>query len=120
MIKHQFMVFVLIGVVSAVVDIASMEALIYAGFHYGIGASLGFVVGLAVNYLGHARVTFRAASSSATMLRFGVVVLVNYLITMVFVFFAQRWLGNALVGKISSLPVVAVNGFLWSRYWVFR
>ena len=75
---------------------------------------------MVVNYWGHARVTFRAASSGATMSRFGVLVLVNYLLTMLFVVVAQRWLGNALIGKIASLPVVAVNGFLWGRYWVFR
>jgi len=26
----------------------------------------------------------------------------------------------ALVGKIISLPIVAVNGFFLSKYWVFK
>jgi hypothetical protein len=28
--------------------------------------------------------------------------------------------GDALPGKLVSLPLVAVNGFILSKYWTFR
>ena len=57
--------------------------------------------------------------SLSTVIRFLVVVGINYLITILFVTVAYSTLGNALIGKIISLPFVAVNGFLLSKYWVF-
>lgn len=120
MITRQFVVFVFIGLLSTLVDIVCMKGLISVGIHYALATTYGFALGLFVNYLGHARITFRVASSVATMIRFSVVVLVNYFITMIFVIITQRWLGNALVGKVASLPVVAINGYFWSRHWVFR
>lgn len=120
MVTRQFMVFVVIGVLSALVDIACMEGLIFTGLHYGMATSVGFALGLVVNYIGHARVTFRAPSSAMTMIKFGIIVLANYLITMAFVIGFLHWFGSVLAGKVASLPVVAINGFLWSRYWVFK
>lgn len=120
MINRQFLVFVGVGILSALIDIATMEGLIQLDIHYGLAVSVGFSVGLIFNYICHARVTFRASSSMLTVVKFGAVVFINYLITITFVVGSQHWLGSVLAGKVASLPVVAVNGFLWSRYWVFK
>ena len=116
----QFFVFIVVGVFTAVVDVSAMEWLIYSGQHYGIAASIGFTLGLVVNYFCHSHFTFSVRVSSESMLRFGFVVFINYLITMFFIFVSQRFLGSVLIGKIASLPVVAMNGFMLSRYWVFK
>jgi putative flippase GtrA len=55
----------------------------------------------------------------STVIRFLAVIGINYLITISFVTVAYSTLGGALIGKIISLPFVAVNGFLLSKYWVF-
>lgn len=120
MIFRQFSVFVGVGVLSALVDVGTMLGLTFLGVHYGLAASVGFAVGLVVNYIFHARVTFRAATSVGTAGRFGVIVLLNYIITIGFVFSFQHLFGIPLVGKLLSLPVVAINGYFWSRCWVFK
>lgn len=120
MICRQFLVFVGGGIFSAIVDVAAMQILLLLDIHYSVAVFGGFALGLTVNYICHARVTFGGSSSVATMARFGLVVLMNYLITMGCVIFSQHMLASVLIGKIASLPMVAVNGYLWSRYWVFR
>lgn len=116
----QLITYLGVGVLSAVVDIGTMEGLIFFGVHYGSAASLGFAVGLVFNYICHARVTFRAKSKMSTVFRFGILVLVNYLLTMICVVACQQWFDSALTGKLLSLPLVAANGFLAGKYWVFR
>ena len=47
-------------------------------------------------------------------------VALNYLLTVGLVGAAHQLLGSALAGKLVSLPLVAVNGYLLGRYWIFR
>ena len=119
-ISRQFLTFIAVGVASAIVDIATIQLVMHQGGHYALAVSVGFAVGLIANFALHLKVTFRSASSMAVMSKFGAVVCLNYLITMIFAFASVRMLGSVLAGKIASLPVIAVNGFLLSRFWVFR
>jgi hypothetical protein len=34
--------------------------------------------------------------------------------------YAAQLVGMPLAGKLVSLPLVAVNGYLLSKYWIFR
>ncbi|WP_079435531.1 GtrA family protein [Zoogloea sp. LCSB751] len=120
MIQRQFLIYLSIGVLSALLDIAVMEGLIRSGVFYGTAVSAGFVAGLVFNYLCHAKVTFGTSSSVSSAVKYGIVVSVNYGITMAFVTASHHWLGNVLAGKIVSLPVISVIGFLLGRYWIFR
>jgi putative flippase GtrA len=120
LIRKQFLFFIGIGLLCAVIDISIAKLMVYAGVYYGTAVSVGFLSGLVANYALHAKVTFKAVSSGPTILKFAVVVAVNYLITMVFSSFSVQLTGDFLAGKVLSLPIVAVNGFLLSRYWVFR
>ncbi|MDF3838059.1 GtrA family protein [Cupriavidus basilensis] len=120
MINRQFIIFVGVGILSAAIDIAAMQTLIHWGIQYGAAVSAGFGIGLVFNYACHARITFRARSSIRTAFRFGIVVLSNYFITLAFVVISQHLFGSVMIGKIASLPVVAANGFILSRHWVFR
>lgn len=117
---RQFAVYVGVGVLSAVVDIGTMSLLLHAGSDHRIAVTAGFLIGLVFNYLCHERITFQALRSRGTILRFGVLVLVNYALTLLCVQLSLAWLDSVLIGKLVSLPIVAVNGFLWGRYWVFR
>jgi putative flippase GtrA len=117
---RQFLVYIGVGVLSALVDIGTMQALLWLAVDHRIAVTLGFAVGLVFNYLCHERITFRATRSAATIARFGVLVLMNYALTMLCVHLSVSWFGSVLAGKIASLPLVAVNGFLWGRYWIFR
>jgi hypothetical protein len=40
--------------------------------------------------------------------------------TLAFVFVAQSLNFSAIAGKLMSLPFIAVNGFILSKYWAFK
>lgn len=118
--QRQFLVFVAGGVLCALIDIGLMQLLIGAGVDYRAATSAGFAAGLLVNYAYHAKLTFRAQAGTRNFARFLCVVALNYLLTMACVAISVAWIGEALPGKLLSLPLVAVNGFLLSKYWTFR
>lgn len=119
MISRQFLVFCAVGGISAIIDVGVMQFLIYSEFNYGLAASIGFGTSLVFNFICQAKLTFKAVSSLETILKFGCLLVMNYLVTMAFVIFSQHFFSQALLGKLFSLPVVAVNSFFWSRYWVY-
>ena len=118
--RRQFAVFIAGGSLSALVDIGAMQLLLWRGSHYALAASAGFALGLLVNYAFHAKLTFRASGNAWSPLRYLCVVAVNYGITMACVALSAQLLGEPMPGKLLSLPLVAVNGFLLSKYWIFR
>ncbi|MGH8853307.1 MAG: GtrA family protein [Telluria sp.] len=118
--SRQFAVFVAGGVICALADIGLMQLLLNADLHYTAAASAGFAVGLAINYAFHSRITFNAAASTANFARYMCLVGVNYLLTLACVALAQLALDNPLAGKLLSLPLVAANGYLVSKYWIFK
>ena len=87
---------------------------------YKASATAGFGTGLFLNYFLHTKLTFKNAISPANAIRFIVVVVLNYGITLGLIYFSQMLLGQALIGKLISLPIVAVNGYLLSKFWVYR
>lgn len=116
----QFLLFVLVGLVCALLDVGLMQLLTFLDFNYILAASVGFMAGLAANFLLHTRLTFRARYSHVILVRFMCVVLVNYLLTILFVSIFHKWIDMAVLGKILSLPLVAINGFFLSRRWVYQ
>lgn len=118
--QRQFLVFLAGGLLCAGVDVGAMQLLLAAGGHHTAAASAGFAAGLLVNYAFHSRVTFAQAASSASFARYLCVVGLNYAITLGCVALSVQLLGQALPGKLVSLPVVAINGFVLSKYWIFR
>lgn len=119
-IKKQFLFYVMVGVLCALIDILTAKILVHFGAYYGIAISVGFALGLIVNYLLHAKITFQATSSHLTVMKFAVVVVINYAFTLLLSYFSVQVTGDFLIGKVLSLPVIAVNGFLLGRYWVFK
>jgi putative flippase GtrA len=120
LLQPQFLVFVAGGALCAVLDIGVMQLLIAKQFNSVMATSIGFLTGLLVNYAFHAKITFKNLTTALTFFRFVCVVGANYLITIGFVTLAMALLDSALAGKLASLPVVAVNGYLLSKYWIFK
>lgn len=108
------------GVLSALVDIGLMQALILGGVGVYLATSVGFAGGLLVNYAYHAKVTFKSATGLQSFVRYLCVVAMNYLLTLSFVALSLALVDNALAGKVLSLPVIAVIGFLLSKRWIYR
>jgi putative flippase GtrA len=118
--RWQFPVFVAIGLASALIDIIVLQSLVWLGFHFTVAVTIGFLVGFSVNYFGHTRITFQKQETIQNVLGFVLVVLLNYFITLLCVALSEGMLGSVLIGKLISLPVVAVHGFLWGKYLVFK
>jgi putative flippase GtrA len=118
--RRQFALFVAGGALCALVDVGLMQALIAAGLHFASATTAGFAAGLMVNYAFHSRVTFEAAATPFNFARYLCVVGINYLLTMGFVSMSVALLANPLAGKLVSLPLVALNGFVLSKYWIFK
>ncbi|QKV51752.1 GtrA family protein [Comamonas antarctica] len=120
MAMRQFAVYIGVGVACALIDIGLMQLLSRLGAHYMVATTAGFVAGLAVNFLLHAHVTFRAGYSHRALARYLVLVLANYALTLLVVSLFHAWLDMPLAGKIVSLPFVAINGYLLGKHWVYR
>jgi putative flippase GtrA len=116
----QFLVFIAGGGLSALVDIGIMQLLILNGVAPLTAATAGFAAGLCVNYAFHARVTFKNVTTLRTLSRFLCVVGLNYLLTLGLVAVSVALFQQALIGKLLSLPLVAVNGFFLSKHWIFK
>jgi len=118
--SRQVATYVAGGILCALVDIGVMQVLLRAGAHFTGATTAGFLAGLLVNYAFHSRVTFDAAASASSFARYLCVVGLNYLLTMGCVSLAVALAGMPLAGKILSLPLIAANGYLLSKFWIFR
>jgi putative flippase GtrA len=116
----QFLLFVAGGALSALVDIGLLQLLVMNKVEPFSATTYGFLAGLIVNYAFHAKVTFKNVTTLATFTRFLCVVGINYLITLACVASAVALFQWPLLGKLVSLPLVALNGFFLSKYWIFK
>jgi putative flippase GtrA len=118
--SKQFFIFILGGFLSALIDIGTLMLLIKIGTTVLVATTGGFFLGLLFNYLFHTQVTFSVPKTMRSMFCFVIIVNVNYMLTLAFVFAAYFLNVHAVVGKLVSLPFVALNGFYLSKYWAFK
>ena len=118
--RRQILTFLVVGVLSAVIDVGLMKLLLVQGAPVVTATTVAFVVGLVFNLCCHARFTFASRLDAGTVARYLCVVALNYAITLGCV---QGALGvgvDPLWGKLVALFIAPVIGFLCSKYWVFR
>lgn len=120
MITRQFSVYIAVGLVSALIDVGLMQLLISFEFHHLASATFGFIFGLIVNFLLHSRITFKEPYSLRIFTRYMAIVLINYVLVLAIVQLFNELLLLPVLGKIVSLPFVAINGFILSKYWVYK
>jgi putative flippase GtrA len=116
----RFATYITGGGLSALTDIGLMQVSMAAGIAVYVATSLGFFAGLLVNYAFHAKVTFKRAADIRSFGRYLSVVALNYSLTLACVAASLSVVGNGLVGKILSLPLIAAIGFLLSKRWIYR
>lgn len=119
-IERRFIIFISVGIVSAIVDVCVMKFSQLIGFHFVLAVSIGFLAGFIVNYILHLKVTFQSIGSIMILRRFVLVVALNYVLTVICVSISEKYLNSVLEGKLFSLPLVALNGYLLSKFWVFK
>ena len=118
---RQFLIYIAGGLLCAAADFGLTHWLLQTG-HAPVGSAVaGFAAGLVISYSFHAKVTFRRmAASPAVLLRFLCVVLLNYGVTVACVKLALLCNLPPITGKLLSLPLVAINGFLLGKFWIFK
>lgn len=119
-LARQFSAFLGVGLASAALDVGATGGLLWLGVHYAVATTVGFALGLLLNFMGHSRISFGATQSAGMAVRFACVVVLNYGLTLALVTAGAHWLNNPMAGKLVSLPMVAIHGFLWGKYWVFK
>lgn len=120
MILRQFIVYIAVGLVSAAIDVGLMQALIFFEINYLIAATFGFFIGFLANFFMHSRITFKENYSHSMFARYIAVVLANYALTLTTIQAFHHWFTMPVLGKIISLPLVAINGFFFSKYWIYK
>lgn len=124
LLQNRFLVYVTGGVLSAAIDIGAMKLLLNGGLPTIPATTIAFVVGLLFNYGYHARVTFAQAGApnagAGSFARYLCVVAANYVVTIALVSLGDALLGSPVAGKLVSLPVVAVVGYLLGKIWIFK
>ena len=116
----QFVVFSMVGIISAIIDVSLLIVLVQTGAHAYMALTVAFFFGLGINLWLHTHLTFQTRLNTKNTVRFLAVVGMNYGLTLGFVFIFEHLGLSYVLGKIISLPVVAIHGFLWSRLWVFK
>lgn len=119
-VGRQFLLYITIGIVTALVDVATMQFCLYLSNNILFSLSFSYVLAVAFNFTAHAKFTFAFGMSMLTFLKYLFVVLLNYFMTLIFVYLSLSMNAEALIGKLVSLPFVAVLGFVLGKKWVFK
>jgi putative flippase GtrA len=118
--RSRFLLYLAGGVLSAAVDIGTLQALLACGLPTLAATTVAFVSGLLVNYGWHARVTFSQQGKAASFARYLCVVAVTYTMTIALVAGFDHAFGSPLAGKLVALPLTAVAGYLLGKWWIYR
>lgn len=116
----KFLVYVLVGVVSATIDFLTLVLLIKMGLKQFLAVSIAYALGFIFNIKAHARFTFESPLNKKTGFRFTAVVVINYCLTLVIVETLTKFSIDLLIAKLVSLPIIAATGFLFGKYWAFK
>jgi len=89
---------------------------------YKLGVSVAYTVSVVFQFLANKYFTFESRSKNIAhqFSRFLVLLLLNYVLTMLIVRYVVENLGfNPYIGVAASVPVIFVTGFVLSRYWIY-
>ena len=118
----QMFRFGVVGILSAVLDVGTVWMLSGTNLPDEVSLSVGFFLGLVVNYILHSVYTFeRSVQFSPRVAKFAATAAANYAITLTTVDILTRYVGLTLVfAKCLSLLAVATVGFVSSKFWIFN
>ena len=119
-VDQRFFVYLIGGFLSAAIDVVTFQMLLLADISLFFATTVSFMISLFVNYLFHSKFTFASKVRSSSFARYLIVVAFNYFITLGIVIFFSWLIYNALIGKIVSLPIVAIIGYVSGKYWIFK
>lgn len=113
--------YLLVGTVSFFLD-AGCIWLTYRMFDLPIATAttLGFLAGLGFNFTASRMFTFDVRSDGqGQVVRYAVLLGINYLLTLIIVSASETWGPGYLVGKLCSVGVITCSNYLALHRWVF-
>jgi putative flippase GtrA len=116
----KFVVYVLVGCVSATIDLISLWVLIGLNTTQWLAVTLAFIAGFFFNAWAHALFTFEAPLTQQAGIRFTAVVGVNFLLTLLIIEAMTAVSLSLFAAKLIALPIIAASGFLLSKHWAFE
>jgi len=119
--KNEAIRYVLVGGLSALVDYLSFVFLLYGtGTSLFLATSMSYLSGFAFNFFGHALITFRVRPTFQTAVKYATSAILNYGLSLAIMFAGITIFYSPEFWKVICFGVIAVNGFLIGRLWIFR
>jgi putative flippase GtrA len=115
--------FCVTGGTSAALDFALLALLLNVRVPHRAALVTAFIAGVVVNFVMHRYFTFRlqGTTSIAELVRYLIVVALNVILTLVTVELFLLVVGrDVLVGKLISIPLVTLNGFVLAKFFIFE
>jgi putative flippase GtrA len=120
---RSMLLFPIIGALTAVVYFSLFNLMWYLlNIDYRIAVSIAYVTAATFQFFANRNLTFRSCGHRVLfqMIKYVVMVLINYVITMIVVHFVVEVLKlPPPVGVVAAIATTVVSGYLLSRYWVF-
>lgn len=120
MIFRQVFFYLIVGLITAGVDVGLVIVLLKFNFHLLTSVSIGYLTGVLFNFFTQAIITFNSNVSGKRLLKYLTVVAINYFLTLIIILVFKKIGLSPLVGKIFSLPIVAIFGFYLSKKWIYK
>jgi putative flippase GtrA len=120
----SFVIFSIVGLGAAGVYFGTLAVFLeYLRLDYRIAVSASYFLGVIFHFLVNKLVTFKDRTPRAFVgqaLRYLVLVLVNYILTIAVVTLVVERIGYPpYVGVVFSMCLTVVTGYLVARYWIF-
>jgi putative flippase GtrA len=116
---HQFIRFLMVGVVNTLFGYAVFVALLYFGIHYTIASFISVAVGAYFNFHTTGHFVFGSRNHNLLIKFFSVYFIVYFINIGGLFIFEKLNIGNYLGGAIMIIPIVGFSFYL-NKYWVFR
>lgn len=121
---RQFVKFVLVGVLSTLINFAIYAVLVLNHFNYLGAATIAFIIATLNSYTWNRRWTFRAGPHrNERLLKFFLVQLVGLTINLLILSFLVEYGGledHKLVAQIIANAFVVLSNFLGNKFWTFQ
>lgn len=118
---NEFLRFFNIGVLTALVDFFLFWFFIsIIQTNLAIATTVAYCFAFFINFFGHSLHTFQVSPTFISLIRFSIIVLANYLISLVIILFGNEMFNAPLFWKVLSTGFVALNGYVLGHLWAFR
>src|SRR5205085_802416 len=119
---RQFAKFVIVGLMTTLINFTVYGLLLLAGIHYLRAAVIAFAIATLNSYTFNRRWTFRAgAHRTERLVKFTAVQLVGLTINLLLLFWlVENFALNKFLAQVLANSLVVVTGFVGNKFWTFR